>query len=76
MAEQAAEAANLAQHSLGEGFMGEILDALLGAVGAIDVYARIGVGDTGGLRGFLGQANLSVVSKSAGSRRSDYNTEA
>jgi hypothetical protein len=59
--EQASEAADLAQNSLGEGFVGEVLDALLGAIGAIDAHARIGIGDTGGLWGFLGQANQSVV---------------
>ena len=43
--EQPAEAADLAQHALGEGLVGEILDALLGAVGLVDIYARIGVSD-------------------------------
>ena len=43
--EQPAESADFAQHSLGEGFVGQILDALLGAVATIDADTGIGVGD-------------------------------
>src|SRR5439155_27349882 len=58
---QAAETSNLAQHTFGESFMGEILDALLGLVGAIDVHASIGIGYGGGLRlGILGHGNQSL----------------
>ena len=42
---QAPETANLAQHTPGEGLVGEVLDSLLGLVGAVDVDAGIGVGD-------------------------------
>ena len=59
--EQAPKSPDFAQHTLGEGFMGEVLDALLGPIGAVDVHASVGVGHTGGLWGILGQANLSVV---------------
>ena len=47
--EEPAEAANLAQHSLGEGLVRQILDALLGAVGLRDVHTGIGVGNSGAL---------------------------
>src|SRR5207245_10788122 len=40
--------------------MGEILDSLLGAVGAVDVYARVGIGDRGAIRGVVGHWNQSV----------------
>ena len=42
---QPAEAANFAEHAFGEGFMREVLDALLGTIGLVDVDARVGVGD-------------------------------
>jgi hypothetical protein len=42
---QPAVTADLAEHTLGESFVREILDALFGAVGLVDVDARIGVGD-------------------------------
>ena len=42
---QPAEAADLAQNAAVEGLVGQVLDALLGAVGALDVHAGIGVGD-------------------------------
>ena len=51
--EQAAEAADFAQHAAGKGLVGEILDPLLGAVGAVNVHPGVGVGD-GGLRGIMG----------------------
>ena len=42
--------------------MGEVLDALLGAIGAVNVDAGVGVRHRGGgLWGFLGQAYQSVV---------------
>ena len=44
---QAAEAADLAYNSAGEGAVGQILDALLGPVGAVYVNAAIGVSDWG-----------------------------
>ena len=47
--EQAAEAADIAEDVVVEGLVREILDALLGAVGALDVHAGVGVGDAGGL---------------------------
>ena len=43
--EEAAEAADFAKHVAGEGALGEVLDALLGAVAAGDVDSGIGVGD-------------------------------
>ena len=43
--EQPAKAANLAQHTLGESLVRQILDPLLGAVGAVNVHAGIGVGN-------------------------------
>ena len=42
---QPAVAADLAEHTLGESFVREILDALLGAVSLVDVDASIGVGN-------------------------------
>ncbi len=51
---QRAEAADLAQHPASEGLVGEVLNPLLGAVPALDVNARIGVGDSGILGGALG----------------------
>src|ERR1017187_620005 len=57
--EQPAEATDLAQHSLGEGFVGQILDALLGAVAAIDADTGIGVGDrVAGSVGVLGHVSV------------------
>ena len=46
--EQAAEAADLAQDAAIEGLMGEILDALLGAIGALNIDAGVGVSDGAG----------------------------
>ena len=43
--EEAAKAANLAEHAAGKGLVRQILDALLGAVGAVDIHAGVGVGD-------------------------------
>src|SRR5215475_15822795 len=43
--EEAAETADLAEDASGEGFVGKVLDALLGAVGLVYVDARVGVGD-------------------------------
>ncbi len=43
--EQPAVAADLAQHVLVEGAVGEILDALLGTISPLDVNAGVGVGD-------------------------------
>ncbi len=43
--EQPAKAPNFAEHAARESLMRQVLDALLGAVGAADVYAGIGVGD-------------------------------
>ena len=40
---QAAESANLAQHSLGESFVSQIFNALLSAVATIDVDTGVGV---------------------------------
>ena len=59
---QAAEAANLAEHTLGEGFVGKILDALFGLAGAINVHASVGIGYWGGFRhGILGHGNRSLL---------------
>jgi len=53
--EQAAKAANFAEDTLVEGFVSEILDALLGAVSAVNVYAGVSVSNRTGFRhGFLG----------------------
>ena len=41
--EQAAEAADFAQDAAGKSLVGEIFNALLGAVGTVDVDARVGV---------------------------------
>ena len=43
--EQAAKAANFAEHAAGKGLVRQILDALLGAVGAVDIHTGVGVGD-------------------------------
>src|SRR5579883_3257024 len=61
--EQPAKAADLAEHALGKGLMSEILDALLGTVGAVNVHAGIGVSDAGALLGSLGQASLFSCEK-------------
>ena len=42
---QPAVTADLAEHTLGESFVREILDALLGLVRLVDVYAGVGIGD-------------------------------
>ena len=52
---QPAKAANLAQHAAVEGLVGQILDALLGAIGALDVNTGVGVGDAAGLGSLLCQ---------------------
>jgi hypothetical protein len=41
--------------------MGQIADALLGAIGTVNMDAGIGVGNGGGLGGVLGHGNPSVV---------------
>jgi hypothetical protein len=46
--EEAAEAADLAEHVAGEGALGEVLDALFGAIAGGDVDAGVGVGGRGG----------------------------
>ena len=43
------------KHAAIESLMGQILDALLGAVGALDVHAGIGVGDGAGFSRLLCQ---------------------
>ncbi len=43
--EQPAKSANLAQHAPGKSLVRQVLDALLGAVGAADVHPGVGVGD-------------------------------
>src|ERR1035438_2692892 len=40
------ESADLAEDTAVKGLVGEVLDALLGAVGALDVHPGIGVGDS------------------------------
>ena len=60
--EQAAEAADFAQNAAGKGLVGEILDPLFGAVGAVNVHTSIGVGD-GGLRGIMGHGSQCVSVK-------------
>src|SRR5262249_14711167 len=45
--EHTAKAADLADHAFSERAMGKILDALLGAVGAVDVHSAVGVGKYG-----------------------------
>src|ERR1019366_531227 len=57
--EEPAKAANLAQHSAIEGLVGEILDALLGAIGALDVYASVGVSNGSGFCRLLCQVSGS-----------------
>jgi hypothetical protein len=46
-AEETAEAANIPKHLLVEGFLGEILDALFGAVSLGNIHASGSVGDSG-----------------------------
>ena len=57
--EQAAEAADFAQYAAGKSLVGEILDPLFGAVGAVNVHPGVGVGD-GGLRGIMGHGSQCV----------------
>jgi len=42
--EHAAKAADLTHHATGEGAVGKVLDALFGAIGAVNVNTAIGVG--------------------------------
>jgi hypothetical protein len=51
---------DLAEHALSEGLVSQVLDALLGSIGAINVNASVGVRDGGGLGGVWGHENLSV----------------
>ena len=66
--EQAAEAADFAQDAAGESLVGEILDPLFGAVGAVNVHTGVGVGD-GGLRGIMGHGSQCVSFKWGFARR-------
>ena len=43
--EEAAKPANFAEHAAGKGFVRQILNALLGAVGAVYIHTGVGVGD-------------------------------
>src|SRR6185312_15151774 len=43
--EHAPEAADFAHHSRSERAMGQVFNALLGAVGAVNINAAIGIGD-------------------------------
>ena len=56
--EQAAKAADFAQYAASKSLVGEILDPLFGAVGAVNVHTGVGVGD-GGLRGIMGHGSQS-----------------
>ena len=60
--EQAAKAADFAQDAAGKSLVGEILDPLFGAIGAVNVHTCIGVGD-GGLRGIMGHGSQYVSVK-------------
>ena len=60
---QPAEAADLAEHAAVESLVRQILDALLGAIGALDVDAGIGVGN--GARFCLLSQELGSVSEGA-----------
>ena len=42
--EEAAEPADFAEHAAGKGLVRQILDALLGTVGAVDIHAGVGIG--------------------------------
>jgi len=59
---QAAETANFAEDAAGKCLVGEILDPLLGAIGAVNVYASVGVGDSG-FRGIMGHRSQYVSVK-------------
>src|SRR6202051_4796642 len=65
--EQAAEATDFAEYASGEGFMGEIFNPLLGAVGAIDVDTGVGVSYWRTVQRIVGHA-CSSVSKDWGRR--------
>jgi len=56
--EEATKAANFAEHTAGKGFVRQILDALLGAVGAVDIDTGVGVGNSVGGRGMLSHGLL------------------
>src|SRR5215472_9479622 len=59
---QPAESADLAEYPFGEGFMRQILDALLGFVGAVDIDAGIDVGDGCAFRyGIFSHKNRPVI---------------
>ena len=47
---QASKTTDVAQYALVKGLVGKVLDALLGAIGTINVHPRIGVGKCGGFR--------------------------
>ena len=42
---QTAKSPNLAEDALRESLMGKVLNALLGAIGFVDVYACVGIGN-------------------------------
>jgi hypothetical protein len=51
--EQAAKAPDFTENTAGECLVGEVLDALLGAIRAVDVHSGIGIGDARTVRGTL-----------------------
>ena len=71
--EESAKPANFTQHAAGKGLVSQILDALLGAVGAIDIHTGVSVGDRcGGGCGVLGHGLsrcLFLNPSSVGKRR-------
>src|SRR6202035_1704273 len=64
---QSAEAADLAEYASGEGFVGEVFNPLLGAVGAIDIDTGVGVSYWRTVQRIVGHA-CSSVSKDWGRR--------
>src|SRR4029077_7971085 len=55
-------AANFAEHAAGKSLVGQILDPLLGAVGAVNIHTCVAVGDNA-LRGIVGHESQSVSVK-------------
>src|SRR6266853_59919 len=60
-----AKASNFAEHAARKSFVGQVLDALLGAVGAVNIYASVGVGDRCGGGGVLGHGFWRSLSSSS-----------
>ena len=69
--EQAAEAANVAENTFVEGTVRQVFNALLGPVGALNVYTGVGVGN-GLVRCYLFSQVYRSVYRSGKFEKNDY----